>query len=112
GLPAVLGRVGGGNVPPAAPIWAPADGSSTPAGTLVTHTATASDDFDGDLTGQLRWLSDRDGPLGGGGTLSSLLSEGAHTLTAAVTDSDGATATAQVRFGVTATAPAVTIVEP
>jgi hypothetical protein len=112
GTARVLVRVGTGNAPPTVLISKPADGSATAAGTTVTLAATASDEFDGDLTSKIQWSSSRDGALGGGGTRSAVLSEGAHTLTAAVVDSDGAPGTAQVAFTVTPTAPVVTITAP
>ncbi|TMB54847.1 MAG: DNRLRE domain-containing protein [Deltaproteobacteria bacterium] len=112
GTATVVVRVGTTNAPPAVTITAPPPGSSVPAGTRVTLTATAADDFEGDVAGAVHWSSDRDGPLGAGATLSTVLSEGVHTLTAAATDSDGATGTAQVRFAVTPTAPVVTIAQP
>src|SRR5206468_782655 len=103
-------RVRAPNTPPAVTIASPADGSSVPAGTAVRLGAAASDDFDGDLTGQIRWTSSRDGVLGPNGT--RLLSEGAHTLVAAVTDSDGAPGSATARLTVTPTPPVVTMVAP
>src|SRR5207249_3614202 len=63
-----------------------------------------------DLTGLIRWTSSRDGALGPNGTRR--LSEGAHTLVASVTDSDGAAASATARLTVTPTAPDVTIAAP
>src|SRR5205823_13969164 len=98
------------NTPPAVTLASPADGSSVPAGTAVRLGAAASDDFDGDLTGQIRWTSSRDGVLGPNGT--RLLSEGAHTLVAAVTDSDGAPGSATARLTVTPTPPVVTMAAP
>ncbi|TMA52003.1 MAG: DNRLRE domain-containing protein, partial [Deltaproteobacteria bacterium] len=96
-------RVRAPNAPPAVVIAGPADGSSVAAGTAVRLAATASDDFDGDLTGRLRWTSNRDGALGPNGT--RVLSEGTHTLVAAVTDSDGAVGSARARLTVTPTPP-------
>src|SRR5207253_762641 len=110
GQPQTSIRVRAPNTPPAVPIASPADGSSVPAGTAVRLGAAASDDFDGDLTGQIRWTSSRDGALGPNGT--RLLSEGAHTLVAAVTDSDGAPGSATARLTVTPTPPVVTIAAP
>src|SRR5205807_53882 len=64
GTATVVVRVGTTNAPPAVTITAPPPGSSVPAGTRVTLTATAADDFDGDVAGAVQWSSDRDGPLG------------------------------------------------
>src|SRR5439155_1011785 len=103
-------RVRAPNAPPAVVIAGPADGSSVAAGTAVRLAATASDDFDGDLTGRLRWTSNRDGALGPNGT--RVLSEGTHTLVAAVTDSDGAVGSARARLTVTPTPPVVSVATP
>src|SRR5207249_2198506 len=81
-------------------IGAPADGDPAPAGSTVMLGATATDDFDGNVTSKIQWASSRDGALGGGGTRTVTLSEGTHVLTASVTDSDGATGSAQVRLTV------------
>src|SRR5207249_4834818 len=105
-------RVRDPNVAPVVTIGAPADGASVPAGSTVTLGATATDDFDGNVTSRIQRASSRDGALGGGGTRTVTLSEGSHVLTASVTDTDGATGSAQVRLTVTATAPVVTITGP
>jgi hypothetical protein len=105
-------RVRTPNVAPTVTITAPANGASTPAGTSVTLIASASDDFDGPLSPQIHWTSSRDGDLGIGASRTVTLREGAHTLTASVTDSDGAAGSAQIAFTVTPTAPAVTITAP
>ncbi|TMA69280.1 MAG: DNRLRE domain-containing protein, partial [Deltaproteobacteria bacterium] len=105
-------RVRNPNVAPVVTISAPADGASAPAGTMVTLGATATDDFDGNVTSKIQWASSRDGALGGGGTRTVTLSEGTHVLTASVTDSDGATGSAQVRLTVTPTPPVVAITGP
>src|SRR5207302_4145995 len=97
---------------PVITISAPADGASVPAGSTVTLGASATDDFDGNVTSRIQWASSRDGALGGGGTRTVTLSEGSHVLTASVTDSDGATGSAQVHLTVTPTAPVVTITGP
>ena len=53
--------------------------------------------FDGDLSAGLQWISDLDGPIGVGGSLSvTTLSVGTHTVTAEVVDAGGAPAYRQV----------------
>src|SRR5438128_4195900 len=105
-------RVRNPNVAPVVTISAPADGASAPAGTMVTLGATATDDFDGNVTSKIQWASSRVGALGGGGTRTVTLSEGSHVLTASVTDSDGTTGSAQVRLTLTPTPPVVAITGP
>jgi hypothetical protein len=105
-------RVRGANVAPAVIISAPTTGGSTPAGTSVTLTASASDDFDGDLSAGIRWRSSLSGDLFTGPTGTRVLAEGAHTLIAEVTDSDGVVGSAQIGFTVSPTPPVVTIAAP
>lgn len=51
----------------------------------------ASDTEGGDLTASLVWTSDIDDQIGTGGSFSTTLSDGSHTITASVTDSGGKT---------------------
>src|SRR5262249_39361504 len=77
-------------------ITAPPAGGSATAGTNVTLAASAHDDFDGDLGSAIVWRSSRDGVLGTGASITTnRLGVGVHTLTASVTDSDGAPGSAQ-----------------
>ena len=78
------------NQAPTATISTPADGASFDSGTSVLFQGSASDAEDGDLTTSLSWSSSIDGSLGTGGSVSSALSDGTHTVTASVTDSGGA----------------------
>ena len=105
-------RVRNPNVGPQVTVTEPADGSSAPAGTAITLAATATDDFDGDMSGQIAWTSDVAGPLGTGATLTVVLAEGTHVITASVTDSDGVLGSAQVTVNVLPTPPVVTITLP
>jgi hypothetical protein len=75
--------------PPAVSIVAPGSGSTYFTDERITLSATAIDVGDGDLGASIRWSSDRDGPLGGGASITASLSAGAHVITAAVTDSHG-----------------------
>ncbi len=77
------------NNPPSVSITSPADGASFDSGASVTFEGTASDTEDGDLTSDLSWTSDIDGAIGTGGSFTTTLSDGSHTITASVTDSDG-----------------------
>ncbi len=105
-------RVRGPNAAPTVAIIAPADGAAIPAGTPVPVATTATDDFDGDLSGFVGVSSSRDGALGAGASRTAVLTEGVHTLTAAATDSDGVTSTASIGVTITPTPPAVTITAP
>lgn len=90
------GGSGGDNAAPSVEITAPADGATFAAGTAVEFSGAASDAEDGDLTASLEWSSSLDGPLGTGGTAVATLSEGTHSITASVTDADGATGSASI----------------
>ncbi len=83
------------NESPQVTIDAPSQDTTIAAGDAVTLAATAADAEDGDLSGSIVWTSDRDGSLGSGASVvATSLSTGTHTITASVTDSRGATATA------------------
>ena len=88
------------NDPPTVSITSPADGSTSDSGATILFEGTASDTEDGDLTGSLAWTSDIDGAIGTGGSFSTTLSDGNHTITAEVTDSDEATGSASVSITV------------
>jgi hypothetical protein len=103
------------NDPPSVSISAPANGAAFPEGQSISFSGSASDNEDGNLTGSLAWTSSLDGPIGSGGSFArSDLSPGSHTITAAVTDSGGKSASAQRSITVTSsnTAPTVNITAP
>lgn len=105
----------GGNNPPSVVISAPPSGTTVSVGTPVTFTGTASDLEDGDLTSALSWSSSLDGPLpDSGGSVTALLSEGTHTISASVTDSDGVTDSSSITVNVISTGnpPVATILSP
>jgi subtilisin family serine protease len=80
------------NTAPVVTITTPATGTSVEDGTAITFAATASDTEDGNLSGELTWMSSLDGTIGSGTGFSvSNLSVGTHTITASVTDSGGLT---------------------
>jgi len=94
------------NVAPIATVTAPPDGSSVEQGDPVTLTGTATDAEDGDLSASLSWVSDRDGLLGTGASVTrSDLSLGLHTITASVTDSGGLTGSDPIVLTVTPSVP-------
>lgn len=68
-------------------VTSPTDGSLFFNGDSVDFTASATDLEDGDLTANIQWSSSIDGNLGSGGSFSSVLSPGSHTITVSITDS-------------------------
>ncbi len=100
------------NNPPVVTLIAPSTPLTVSEGGPVTLTATASDAEDGDLTGDIFWMSDLDGSLGGGGSIVvDFLSPGVHTITATVTDAFGASGEASETVTVDAL-PVVAITSP
>ena len=97
---------------PAVNITGPAEGAVFLSGEPITFTGTASDAEDGFLSADLAWSSSRDGDLGTGAWHTFTPSEGSHAITATATDSDGATASAQITLRVMPSAPLVTISAP
>ena len=95
-----VASVGPPNDPPSVTITGPADGSIYDSGMVIDFAAAATDTEDGDLTASLVWTSDRDGQIGTAGSFSTTLSDGAHTVTASVTDSGGKTGSASVSITV------------
>jgi hypothetical protein len=85
----VLAWQGQGNSPPTVIISSPGDSSTFDSGATIDFTGTASDVEDGNLTSSLVWTSTIDGQIGTGGSFLAVLSDGAHTITASVTDSGG-----------------------
>ena len=100
------------NQPPTVSIVSPATGSTFQLGASTLFSGSASDTEDGDLTASLVWSSDVDGQIGTGGSFSTVLSEGNHTITASVTDSGGQTGSASVSVNVVNDAPSVSISSP
>ena len=95
------------NTPPSLAITAPANGSTFTAGTTVTFSGTANDAEDGNLSSTIHWTSNVDGSLGDGASIQvSSLSVGVHTITASVTDSSGAPASASITTTVNPAPPA------
>ena len=91
------------NAAPELTIIDPADDSEHSSGTPVAFLASAADAEDDDeiLTQAISWSSDRDGTLGAGPSISALLSEGDHLVTATVTDTGGLSASDAVHLRVT-----------
>ncbi len=92
--------VGTPNQAPTVSITGPADGTLFDSGATIAFSGTAGDTEDGDLTAGLAWTSDLDGPIGAGGSFSTVLSDGNHLITASVIDSDGSPDSASVNITV------------
>ena len=107
------------NGDPSCAITAPESGAVGAQGELVVFTGTASDPDERPDALSVEWSSDKDGPIGAStptseGTVSfpySDLSADTHAVTMTVTDSAGATCTADTLFTV-ATPPALTVTAP
>ncbi len=78
-----------GNTAPEVTITSPSNGSVFAQGATIGFVGTATDVEDLTLTPSLDWLSNIDGDIGDGGSISTILSVGYHTVTASVTDSGG-----------------------
>ena len=77
-----------GNLPPSVSITQPLEGENFDVGEMITFTATAADNEDGDLSGSLAWSSNPAGLTGSGASImTNLLSEGSYAIMASVTDS-------------------------
>ena len=101
-----LARPGKGkNNPPTVIITSPVNGATYSHGQLIHFEGTASDKENGNLTGSLRWSSDKQGPIGTGGSFDRSLNDGTHIITASVTDSGGKTGSASVTIKVGTTEP-------
>ena len=99
------------DTPPTVTIQSPVSSSSYPSGTNILFQGTANDSEDGNILPLLGWTSSRDGQIGTGGNFSRPLSNGSHTITAAVTDSGGnhTSATISITVGSAATPTTVQV---
>ena len=79
-----------------------ADGYTFDSGASILFEGRASDTEDDDvpLTASLDWTSDIDGDIGTGGSFSTTLSDGDHTITAEVIDSGNKTRSASISITV------------
>lgn len=81
-------------------ILSPSPGTTVTEGAAITFSAQATDADGTDLSDGIAWSSNVDGSLGGGASISVVLSPGPHTVTASVTLSGGGTVSATVSVGV------------
>ena len=101
------------NTAPVIDITSPQYGYSSVYGGQTNFTAIASDHEDGDLAYSVIWISSIDGNI----DKTVVLSEGTHTITAKVVDSDGLSATDSIVISIIApspenTAPTIEITSP
>ena len=90
-------------------IQSPAPSSSHSSGANILFQGTANDSQDGNIAPLLDWTSSRDGQIGTGGSFTRTLSNGSHTITAAVTDSGGNHTSATISITVGSTAAPTTV---
>jgi subtilisin len=92
------GGGGGGDAAPTVNITSPVDGAAFDSDSSVAFDGSATDTEGGDLTSSLVWTSSLDGQIGTGGSFSAVLSDGTHTITASVTDSNGSTGSDSIKI--------------
>ena len=76
------------NTAPVVNITTPVDGSTFASGTIITFNCLALDAEDGDLSADCTWTSSLDRNLGKGAAITASLSDGIHTVTSTITDSN------------------------
>src|SRR6185436_4858299 len=100
------------NAAPTVAISAPANNAVFSPSDSITFTGAASDLEQGNaLTAALAWTSDLDGPIGTGGSFTTTLRSGTHTITASVQDAGNKSGSASITVRVNA-APTVHITAP
>ena len=80
------------NTDPSVTILSPQDSAILSVTNPIPFVGQATDLEDGDLSNQIEWTSDLDGPIGTGGNISPSLSIGTHQITAVVEDTDNSQA--------------------
>jgi len=88
------------NESPTVFITSPANGSTFNSGANIDFSGTASDTEDGNLTASLVWTSSIEGTIGAGGSFSTALNNGTHTITTSVIDSGGKSASDSISITV------------
>ena len=100
------------NQPPEVSISSPVSGTSFASGTIIGFTASATDPEDGDLTSSISWYSDINDTFGTGGSVSFVLGDGTHKVSAVATDSYGNTRIDTVSVTVGDAPPAAARISP
>ena len=94
-------------------VESPANTTTLLEGDTIDFFGLATDAEDGDITSLLTWTSSLDGVLGNGRIINPTLTVGNHTVTAAVTDGQGAEGSASITVTVNVNiSPVVTIDQP
>lgn len=95
------------NSAPVISIASPVSGTITSSGLATRFTGSASDKEDGNISSKIAWTSDVTGLIGSGSSLSSVLPDAVHRITAAVSDSVNITryATVSITVGSIPTPP-------
>lgn len=88
------------NTAPVINISSPETGNSFQEGSVVLLSGSAIDQEDGDISQNIVWVSNIDGIIGQGASLSNVLSPGAHTIQASVSDSNNENSTSTVTLRV------------
>ena len=88
------------NNSPTVSISSPSDNSSFDSATVISFAGSATDTEDGNITAGLTWTSSIDGMIGSGGSFSTALSDGTHTITAQVIDAGGKTSSDSITITV------------
>lgn len=76
------------------------DGLLFESGSSISSSASSNDTEDGNLTAELLWTSNLDGTIGNGADFTTVLSDGAHLITASSADSDGNIGRAEINIEV------------
>lgn len=90
------------NDPPEIKINAPANGDVFTTDDLINFIGTATDPEDGDISNLIEWKSSRDSFLAQSGNFNIKLTEGIHTITASIEDSEGGTDSVTISLTVNA----------
>ena len=90
------------NTAPSVTISSPANGASYGEGVSVSFNGSACDSQDGNLTSMLQW-TDNGNAIGSGGSFSSVLTVGSHTIVAYANDSGGRQGSRTISVNVIAT---------
>jgi hypothetical protein len=95
---------GPANTAPVVTITNPSNGATFTQIDSIPFAGTATDAEDGPLTASLSWSSSIVGVIGSGGSFTTTLPVGTHTVTASVTDSGGLTGSASITVIINAAA--------